>query len=192
MSPLPSNERRALLELARKAIAAVVARGPAPEIPSHLAGLPSVPGVFVTLHHRGRLRGCIGRIDACEDLARTVARCAISAAVEDPRFAPLDPEELAGVKIEISVLGPFQEIRPDEIRVGQDGLLVTRGRRRGLLLPQVGQQFHWAAEKFLEETCLKAGLEREAWKDPATRIEAFTAEVFSETEVAGQGMAQTG
>ena len=111
-----------------------------------------------------------------------VAYCAMAAALDDPRFAPLGAAELDGVAIEISVLSPLVEIALDRIETGKHGLLVTRGSQRGVLLPQVAEEFGWNAERFLEETCVKAGLERDAWKQPGTRLQAFTAEVFSEPE----------
>lgn len=111
-----------------------------------------------------------------------VAHCAKAAALEDPRFSPLSPQELVEIEIEISVLSPIEPIAPDQIESGKHGLVVTRGSIRGVLLPQVAAEFQWTAERFLEETCVKAGLERDAWKDAATQIEAFTAEVFSESE----------
>jgi AmmeMemoRadiSam system protein A len=107
----------------------------------------------------------------------------MSAALADPRFEALRPSELQALDIEISVISPLEPIAPEQVQVGKHGLLVSRGSDRGVLLPQVAMEYHWNAERFLEETCLKAGLEHEVWKDPATLIYAFTAEVFSEHEV---------
>jgi len=183
MSPLPSAERRALLALARSAIKAAVERRPPPELPSDFPLLAVPSGAFVSLHQRGRLRGCIGQIEARQPLVLTVAHCAIAAATEDPRFSPVTPEEVPGLEIEISLLSPLRPARPEEIEVGTHGLLISRGWQRGLLLPQVATQFHWTRERFLQETCHKAGLDADAWQDPGTRIEAFTAEVFSEAEM---------
>ena len=112
-----------------------------------------------------------------------VAYCARAAALDDPRFRPVTPEELSDIDIEISVLSPLEDIRPEEIVAGKHGLLVRRDRDRGVLLPQVAQQFNWSSERFLEETCAKAGLQPSAWKDPKTQIQAFTAQVFSEAEL---------
>jgi AmmeMemoRadiSam system protein A len=102
------------------------------------------------------------------------------AAMQDPRFAPVRLAELDEINIEISVLSPLEEITAGEIQVGTHGLVVTRGTRRGVLLPQVATQFHWDAVRFLEETCMKAELGRNAWKQPETKVQAFTAEIFSE------------
>jgi AmmeMemoRadiSam system protein A len=139
-------------------------------------------GAFVTLHRRGRLRGCIGRIEPIEPLADVVAHCAAAAAEEDPRFSPLQADELVELEIEISVLSPLEAATPEEVEPGRHGLVVSKGLRRGVLLPQVAVQYMWTRERFLEETCHKGGLETDAWTHPETRIEIFTAEVFSETE----------
>ena len=109
-----------------------------------------------------------------------VAYCAMAAALDDPRFAPMTPPEIEGLAIEISVLSPLVEISSEQIEPGKHGLMVTRGVKRGVLLPQVAQQFGWTAERFLEETCVKADLERDDWKQPGTRVQGFTAEIFSE------------
>ena len=110
----------------------------------------------------------------------------LAAALEDPRFTPMNVAELDGVEIEISVLSPLSEISPNQIEAGRHGLLVSSRGNRGVLLPQVALEHQWEARRFLEETCVKAGLERDAWKDTQTRIQAFTAEIFSEAEsVAG-------
>ena len=190
MLPLRNEDRRALLSLARWAIVEAVCHARVPEIPKPTDALAHPCGAFVTLHHHGRLRGCIGQAEAVDSLARTVACCAVSAALHDPRFRPLHAEELADLEIEISILSPLQVIRPEEIRVGVHGLVVTREKMRGVLLPQVAIEQSWGPHRLLEETCVKAGLGREAWKDPATRIEAFTADVFAETELGPKKQAQ--
>jgi AmmeMemoRadiSam system protein A len=190
MSPLLNAERRILLALARRAIIEAVVNNRLLEVPPPVGALARPSGAFVSLHRHGRLRGCIGQIEPADSLAVTVARCAVSAAVEDPRFYPVTPEELGELEIEISILSPLQLIQPEQIEVGKHGLLVTRGRMRGLLLPQVATQYRWTRERFLEETCYKAGLERDDWKDPAARVEAFTAEVFSEADLRSEQRAQ--
>jgi len=183
MSSLGSREKYLLLDVARRAVTR------AAEFHETLANLPADEilqrpgGAFVTLRRRsGRLRGCIGQLPSKDPLVAVVAHCASAAALEDPRFSAVSPQELDEIEIEISVLSPLESIAPDEIEPGKHGLVVTRGSNRGVLLPQVAVEFHFSAERFLEETCLKAGLEREAWKNAATHIEAFTAEVFSESD----------
>jgi len=182
MSPLDESQRQFLLRLARQAIEASVrnpAGGSLPSVERPEGPLAVNCGAFVTLHKGGRLRGCIGNIEASQPLYQTVMECARSAALRDPRFDPVSPEELPLLHLEISVLSPLKEIRPEEVEVGRHGLLISRGFQRGLLLPQVAVEFQWDREEFLEETCLKAGLPPDAWKHGA-KIQAFTAQVFGE------------
>ena len=139
-------------------------------------------GAFVTLRtKRGDLRGCIGSIRAVEPLYRAVASSAISAAFHDPRFLPVRSEEMRTLELEISVMGPIEEVKTiDDIEVGRDGLIIIRGRHAGLLLPQVATEYGWDRQTFLDQTCIKAGLESGAWRSEQTRIEKFAAEVFGE------------
>ena len=169
-----------LLRLARAAIADRLS--PTGDLPSPPADpvLHEKRGAFVSLTIRGALRGCIGHVIGIAPLWRTVKENAVAAAFSDPRFQPLETGELAKVRIEISVLSPLVPCAPDEIRVGRDGLLVERGSSRGLLLPQVPTEYGWDSEVFLDHTCRKAGMEGGCWRDPATSISRFSAEVFSE------------
>jgi len=139
-------------------------------------------GAFVSLHTReGDLRGCIGSIHPVAPLCRAVSSNAINAAFRDPRFSPLEREELPRVQIEVSVMSPIEIVTDVEsIVVGSDGLIITHGSRAGLLLPQVATDFGWNRETFLAQTCAKAGLPHDAWRRPDCRIERFSAEVFSE------------
>ena len=181
MSPLADREKQLLLELARRAlIAGVEKRESNQDFPDD-ENLLQPAGAFVTLHRRGRLRGCVGQLPSKDPLVEVVAHCAKAAALEDPRFKPVRSEEVAEVEIELSILSALEDVTLEKIEAGKHGLVVSRGWQRGVLLPQVATEFRWQAARFLEETCVKAGLEREAWKDPHTRIQAFTAEVFSES-----------
>ncbi|HXJ17525.1 MAG TPA: AmmeMemoRadiSam system protein A [Candidatus Polarisedimenticolia bacterium] len=182
MSLLGNREKQLLLELARRAVTAAVERREFLETLPEEAKLSRSGGAFVTLHHRGRLRGCIGQIVSTGSLPRIVAYSAKAAALEDPRFPPVRTDELAELEIELSVLSLLEEIAPERVEAGKHGLIVSRGGQRGVLLPQVATQFRWTAERFLEETCVKAGFERDAWRESGTQIYAFTAEVFSESE----------
>jgi AmmeMemoRadiSam system protein A len=128
-----------------------------------------------------RLRGCIGVIEGREPLGESIARCAASAALEDPRFSPVQPEEIQDLDIEVSLLSPLERIQPENIEIGKHGLLVEQGFHRGLLLPQVAVEHHLGHERFLQETCHKAGLTADAWKSPGTRMYAFTCEIFAES-----------
>lgn len=177
---LSREEERALLDLARRAVAARLESQPPPRLEDPPPRLLLPQGAFVSLHIDGKLRGCVGMIVAERPLAETVAACAAASATEDPRFDALDPSELEAVTIEISALDPpFRMADPAGLQIGVHGLLVTQGRRRGLLLPQVALDQGWDVRTFLEETCLKAGLPADAWSKGAT-VEAFSAQVFAE------------
>jgi AmmeMemoRadiSam system protein A len=177
MTSMP--DRELLLRIAREAIAAYVCATPAP-VPGAADVLARPGGAFVTLHKRGDLRGCIGHIEPSEPLGAVVQRCAVAACSADPRFPPLAADELDAIDIEISLLGPLERIAgPQDIVVGRDGLLVERGRQRGLLLPQVATEWNWDAAAFLARTCKKAGLPDDAWENGAT-LWKFEAEVFGE------------
>jgi AmmeMemoRadiSam system protein A len=173
-----------LLALARQAICEFVLNARFPETSPSREGCRRC-GAFVTLHVAGRLRGCIGRPESPDPLDATIAECAILAATRDARFAALQPQDLENLHIEISVLSPPEDVPAadviDRLAPGTHGVTLSQGAFRGLLLPQVAAERGWDAQRFLEETCRKAGLPRHAWRDPETHIELFTAEVFSET-----------
>jgi AmmeMemoRadiSam system protein A len=180
MPCLSEDERKAILELARQAVGEAVCRNrPLPEIPS-TGVFERRAGVFVTLHVARRLHGCIGVIDAKEPLGQSIARCAASAALEDPRFPKMRPEELSALDVEVSLLSPLERIQPEQIEIGKHGLLMEQDFRRGLLLPQVAVEHHLDRERFLQEACRKAGLHADAWKSPGTRIYGFTCEIVAE------------
>ncbi len=141
-------------------------------------------GAFVTLKKKGQLRGCIGYIEAVKPLVDTIREMASAAAFRDPRFRPVSAEELPQLEYEISVLSPITEISdPSIIEVGRHGIIITRGMNRGLLLPQVAAEWGWDRETFLAQTCVKAGLPENAWRQSGTKIEIFSADVFSEKEL---------
>ena len=178
---LTEADQQVLLQIARNAVASYLA-GESPRIPEPTGALKEVRGTFVSLHRGDELRGCIGNIHAVSPLCRTVAECAIAAAVGDPRFMPLSSAELATVEFEISVLSPFQRVRDiNEIEIGKHGLLISRRNSRGLLLPQVAATYGWTRERFIQETCKKAGLKPDDWKQDVT-IESFSALVFNEKQ----------
>ena len=180
---LTAEQRQILLSLARRSIEAVLdGRRPVLD-PSQLDEVLTRPsGAFVTLHTKdGDLRGCIGSIEAVAPLCDAVASNAVNAAFRDPRFYPVRAEELPSLQIEISVMSPIVGVAdPSEIEVGRDGLIIRRGSRAGLLLPQVATEYGWDRETFLSQTCVKAGLSPDSWHDSACRIERFSAEVFGE------------
>lgn len=180
---LTEEDRRSLLEFASQCVGAAVLRSAVPATPI-AAPFNLVCGAFVTLHVGGRLRGCIGVIEAGEPLGATIAHCAAGAALHDPRFSPIRKEELDSLQIELSLLSTPLEIRPEQIEIGRHGLIVSKDRRRGLLLPQVATEHSLNRETFLEETCRKAGLPRDAWKGNDVQIMGFTCEVFSDEDAA--------
>jgi AmmeMemoRadiSam system protein A len=182
---LTPEQRTQLLRIARQSIEAVLEGRRADVDAAQLdEPLRRPSGAFVSLHTRGGdLRGCIGSIAAVAPLCEAVSSNAINAAFRDPRFHPLRKDELANLHIEISVMSPVGMVDDlSEIEVGRDGLIVSRGSRRGLLLPQVATEYGWDRETFLRQTCLKAGLPPEAWREPNCRIEKFSAEVFGEAK----------
>jgi AmmeMemoRadiSam system protein A len=138
--------------------------------------------VFVSVHHRGDLRGCLGTLDAREPIGEAVVRLAADVADKDHRFEPIELHEVDDIVLDVSVLTPPQLVDdPCDIVVGRHGLIVEHGARRGLLLPQVAPEHGWDRDTFLAHTCIKAGLAPDAWRDGAT-IFLFEAEVFGEVE----------
>ena len=136
-------------------------------------------GAFVSLYKHGQLRGCIGYVYGVKPLAKAINDMAIAAAFKDPRFPPLNENELEDLDIEISVLTPMKQISNiNEIEVSKHGLMMIKGPYSGLLLPQVATQYNWDRQTFLSETCHKAGLPIDAWKDDETEIYIFSAEIF--------------
>jgi uncharacterized protein len=151
-------------------------------VTAEAGSFPDASGAFVTIKRQGRLRGCIGTLECRRPLAEEVARVAVSAAREDPRFEPLRASELDGLEIEVSILGPLESIDPfdpDAFQIGRDGLVVEQGSRRGLLLPQVATERGWDRETFLAQTCVKAGLPPDGWRQGAT-VYRFAADVFGD------------
>lgn len=180
-SGLSPDEKATLLKLARQTIEARCQGRPAPKPDTTSARLKELRGAFVTLHKNGQLRGCIGHIVAIRPLVESVVEMAEAAALQDPRFPPVRSEEVRDLEIEISALTPMQRISdPKTVEIGRHGLFMKRGGRSGLLLPQVATEQGWDRTEFLENTCRKAGLDRDAWKDPSTEIYIFSADIFRE------------
>jgi AmmeMemoRadiSam system protein A len=137
---------------------------------------------FVTLWQgeHGNLRGCRGEFTPHQPLIGAVAEMALATALDDPRFAPVTAAEVPQLRIEISVLSPLEPIRPEEIEIGRHGLLIARGRQRGLLLPSVPVEHHMDVETFLDALCWKAGLREGSWRDPETALWGFETEAWEE------------
>ncbi len=179
---LNGHEKNELLALARKSVEYAV-RENRPYEPTASASevLNQERGAFVTLRKSGELRGCIGYTSAAKPLYMTVRDTATLAALRDTRFQPVAASELAQIDYEVSVLSPLRRVLDiRQIKVGQHGLLMKNGAYEGLLLPQVPVDERWDRQKFLEETCMKAGMHSGCWKDENTDIFMFTAVVFGE------------
>jgi uncharacterized protein (TIGR00296 family) len=154
-------------------------------------------GVFVTLNYLTRskeehLRGCIGFPLPEKPLYQGVAEAAIAAATEDPRFPPLDRQELNNIIFEVSVLTVPQQISVSpadygkEIQIGRDGLILHWRFGSGLLLPQVPVELKWNVEEYLANICYKAGAPPDVWLDPSSKLYKFQAVVFKEVEPKGE------
>jgi uncharacterized protein len=194
----PADGERAV-RLARAAVEQATHPGPSHRLATasteplpHLFREPR--GVFVTLkqHPSGELRGCIGYPLPVLPLGEAIQDVARAAAREDPRFPPVSSDELGGLVVEVSVLtvpklipATSGEATLAAIRPGRDGLIVDGYGQSGLLLPQVATEQGWDAERFLEGTCEKAGLDPGAWRDPQVRVRRFEAEVFGEQRPGG-------
>ncbi len=194
--PLSLEQGRLAVQLARDAIE------------GHLSGSVQTPkawspglfseqrGVFVTLNLAGptaeRLRGCIGFPYPVKSLGDAIQEAAVAAATEDPRFPPLDPDELNSIVVEVSVLTTPKELEaprrelPSKVSIGEDGLIVSQAYLSGLLLPQVATEYEMDQSEFLSQTCLKAGLRPDAWLDEGTKVQVFQAEVFAEKRPRGE------
>jgi hypothetical protein len=179
---LTDAEKSELLALARKSVEHVVQQGDAYEPPAGAsAALNQERGAFTTLHKNGDLRGCIGYTSAAKPLYITVRDTATLAAIRDPRFQHVTTEELPSLEYEISVLSPLRRVTDiQQIKIGEHGLLMKNGDSEGLLLPQVPTEQKWDRQTFLEQTCRKAGMNADCWKDDDTDIFSFSAVVFSE------------
>jgi len=172
------DERVLLLQLAHDSILSTLQNREIPlEPPTHHLEEPR--GVFTSLYLNGALRGCVGYVLPIGSVYRAVVETARAAAFEDARFPPVKIDEAPHLQVELSVLSLPQPIAPESIEIGRHGLLVSMAGYRGLLLPQVPLEHNWDRETFLNQTCRKAGLPMDAWRNGAT-VEAFTAEIFGE------------
>lgn len=185
-NPLTFGQKKRLIEIAKEAIRGFVEHGERLDIKEDDQRLSENEGAFVSVYKSGQLRGCIGNILGNGPLYNTVKNMAISSASNDYRFKPIQKDELDSIQIEISVLSKPRRIKNiDEIDLGVHGVIVSKGDKSGVFLPQVADSTSWTKEQFLSELCdQKAGLPRDCWKDPQkTMIEIFTAEVFSDKDV---------
>lgn len=178
---------------ARDVVEAVVDDGTPPGVPRTVDPVfETERGAFVTLEAGDSLRGCIGRPYPEQTAITAIQEAATGAATNDPRFPPVAPTELDAITVEVSVLTPPEPLGagdpatyPDELTIGRDGLIVEYNGRSGLLLPQVPVDQGWDSTTFLRETCRKAGLPGDCWRDEGAAITRFGAQVFAEVEPAG-------
>jgi AmmeMemoRadiSam system protein B/AmmeMemoRadiSam system protein A len=179
---LTEAEKRRLLEISKASVTSAVLKGELIELDDEgTETLRSPLGAFVTLNKSDRLRGCIGYVVPMKPLQETVRDVAAMAAVRDRRFAPVVRAELDSLEYEVSVLSPLRRVTDvTHVEVGRHGLLVKMGDAEGLLLPQVAAERGWDRMTFLQQTCVKAGLPPDVWKDDAADIFMFTAVVFGE------------
>lgn len=178
---LTSSDKRALLKYARETLEFYFKDRLVP-LPRNINNFLKIKrGAFVTLRKYGELRGCIGHMSEDTPLCTVVGTMALQAAFNDKRFNPLSINELSQVGIEISVLTPFTRINnANEIELGRDGVIVKQGIRQAVFLPQVATEMGWSKEVFLDQLCLKAGLNKGGWKN--AELYTFQADVFSESE----------
>ena len=176
------QQKQTLLKIARDTVEAVIGKKNITKPESDDPELNAPCGCFVTLKNAGRLRGCIGQFISDSPLIELVVEMAKASATGDPRFFadPITAGELEKLDVEISVLSPLKRTDdPLSLRLGVDGIYIKRGRASGCFLPQVATETGWGKEEFLSYCCAhKAGLAADAWKDPKTEVNLFTAEVF--------------
>ena len=178
---LSASDSAALLEIAREAINHQVRHQDYSPAPREEKCLNKRSGCFVTIKCDGRLRGCIGNFQARQPLFREVAEMAAASASQDPRFQPMQTEELEHYKLEITVLSPLEKIEDtDLIEIGRHGIYIEKGLNRGVLLPQVATEYGWDRITFLQQTCLKAGLSADAWQLPDAEIYIFSGQIIHE------------
>ncbi len=170
-----------LLEIAREAIVHRVQKIEYRPAPREEKALNQRSGCFVTIKQDGQLRGCIGSFQTERPLFREVAEMATASCCKDPRFHPLEEDELNNFSLEISVLSPLEKIDDTElIEVGTHGIYIEKNFSRGVLLPQVATDYGWDRDTFLQQTCLKAGLPTNAWQEPDAEIYIFSAQIIKE------------
>lgn len=182
-----------LVRTARKIVTEYVRTGRGPDLGEEFKSrFPQEAGIFVTLNLLGELRGCIG-YPMPQKLSKAIVDASVAAATQDPRFSPVQMEELDKITVEVTLLSPPAEITikdrqklPSLIKVGRDGLIVKQGPYSGLLLPQVPIEYGWSEKQFLDYTCQKAGLEDNCWMDKETRIFSFEGIIFQELEPMGK------
>lgn len=186
VSSMTPEDGKILLKIARESVEEHILGIRKPEVRSIDSSVRQNAGVFVTLKIHGNLRGCIGFVEAIYPLYIGVQKAAVYAATDDPRFPPVSKDEVGILEYEVTVLSDTEEIRTGKdvdlnalIVRGVHGLEISRGIRRGLLLPQVMEELNLSPLQFLDETCFKAGMTGRCWEEPGTRVYRFMGKVFS-------------
>jgi AmmeMemoRadiSam system protein B/AmmeMemoRadiSam system protein A len=179
---LSAKDKATLMNIARTTIENCVKGEKVPDFDVDSPILKEKRGAFVTIHEHGQLRGCIGYIEAIKPLYLTIREMAQAAALNDPRFNPVSPQELSSLDLEISVLSPLKKIEDvNEIQIGKHGVLLKKGYYQGVFLPQVATEQGWDRTTFLNELCYKAGIsDPDCWRDKDADLYIFSAEVFEE------------
>jgi AmmeMemoRadiSam system protein A len=179
---LPAESQRRLIRIARQTLEEVISRGSYQNVDTSDPDLENVTyGVFVTLFNQDELRGCIGTCTPATSLRDCVIEMTEAAATRDRRVKPVRADELAQIHIYVSVLSSLARVDdPLSLEIGKHGLHVTNGRKRGVLLPQVAVEYGWDIKTFLEQTCAKANLPKDAWCWPETIVSSFTALIIEE------------
>jgi AmmeMemoRadiSam system protein A len=176
---LTSEARASLIAIARAGVAHGLGAGPAPRLPAG-GPLAAPRAAFVTLSVGGEVRASVGRLSPGEPLAASVAALAASAALDDPRQPPVAAGDLPSLSVRVAVLGPLRPLSEGAPRPGLDGVAVSRGWHRGLLLPSAADGKGWPPGLFLKHACLAAGLPARAHLEPDARVEVFEVEEFGE------------
>lgn len=178
-----NEEGKIFLKIARETLIQYLKSKKVPKFTPTVPSLNTKSGLFVTLHTLdGNLRGCIGNMQGTEPLYKAIPELTIASATGDPRFSPMNSDEINKIKIELSVLSPLKKVKnADEIELGRHGVLVKKGFCSGVFLPQVAAETCWNKEQFLSNLCEgKAGLRSDAWKDKDAELFVFTVQIFKE------------
>ena len=184
ITKLSAEFRFKLLRVARQSLKYFLENGKRIQFPTEIPVLLEKRAVFVTLRNRekGHLRGCIGQSKPRYPLIEAVAKTAISSAVDDTRFPTLTLDELPDLLIEINVLSPLASSKAEDVKIGKHGLMINKGSKGALFLPEVAILNGWDLNTFLDELCRKADLPEESWHDRKAELYVFESEAWSENE----------
>ena len=181
---LSAQFRLKLLRVARQSLENFLKNGNLIQFPTEIPELLEKRAVFVTLRNRdhGDLRGCLGQSKPRYPLIEAVAKTVISSAVDDTRFPSLTLDELPDLLIEINVLSPLAPSKPEDVKIGKHGLMINKGSKGAIFLPEVAVSNGWDLHTFLEELCRKANLSEGSWHDCEAELYVFESEAWDENE----------